>query len=97
MILRTKGCMLHGSIYMKFYNRQVFFVCLFCREKMRTVVDYSGGQGLTRKGGVLYLPNDLVINVYIFVKVSACAFKICIFIACIKCNHVHFTLKGKKN
>lgn len=74
------------------------FVCLpFCGEKMRTVVDYGRQQGLTRKGGVLYLPNDLVTNVYVSVKVSARAFKICVFIARIECTHVHFTLKGKKN
>lgn len=42
------------------------------------------------------LSNDMVTNVYIFVKVSSCAFKICGFIACIKCDHVPFTFKGKK-
>ena len=63
---------------------------------MRTVADYGGGYGLSRKGGGLYLSSDLVTNVYIFVKVSSCAFKICRFIACIKCDHVPFTLEGKK-
>lgn len=92
MILRTKGCMLHGSVYMKFLNRQV----LFCEKKWEELLTMVRGSSCPGRVVFYNLSNDLVTNDFIFVKVSSCAFKISGFIAWIKCDHVPFTFKGKK-